>query len=113
MIVTIAVHSGVPAVKPRPLLKRGIAFADEVILRNTQPTQCLAHCWPGALADPDRRDIGGFDDEHFDAGSALGIVFGCYRTRCQPARSASANNYNPFYRLAHAQSAISSLTQVL
>lgn len=78
-----------PAVKPRPLLEAGVAFAQEFAFGDADAGQRFAHRRPGAFADADGRNIRRFDQRDRQVRSARGQQ--CCR---QPSGGAPSDDYH-------------------
>jgi len=71
--IEIVGRAGAPALKPRTLFERAVAIAQEIGLRDPDPLQRPPHRRPGALADADRRNVGGLDQGHLKRRHRTGI----------------------------------------
>ena len=93
--MAVAVRPVAPPVEPRSLLERAVRGEQELRLADPDLGERPAHRRPGALADPDRRQVGRFDQRHRDGRHGGGVGRGGDPARGQPARGATADHHHP------------------
>ena len=96
MKVVVVLAAVDPAVEPRALLERGVAFADEVGLGHADSAQRVAHRRPGAFADADGTDIRRFEQRDLQARAGSRAMLGRDDGRGQPAGRPAAHDHDLF-----------------